>query len=436
MSFRLPIRPRRRALRLTLALFAALLGASALAQGLAPLPLEEALRIAQARSRQLPAQDAAAAAARQTALAAAELPDPTLRAGIDALPISGSKRFSLVQDDFTMRTIGITQEFTRADKRRARAMRYEREAEAAEAQRLVALARLQRESAVAWLDGYHLARMRELLLAQRDETRLQQEAADAAYRGGRGAQADVFAARSAVALIDDRIAQSERQLATAGTQLARWIGEAAARPLGERPPIDTVALSAEDLETRFAHHPEIAVMLQQEGVALAEADLAEANRHPDWSVSLAYARRGPAYSDYVFASVSVPLQWDQKNRQDRELAARLATVEQMRAEREEATRGHVAETLAMLQEWHSDRGRLERYDTALIPLAAERTRAATSAYRGGSAALPAVLEARRAELDTRIERLRLEMEAARLWAQLSYLIPAGHEAPVPGRNPR
>lgn len=45
--------------------------------------------------------------------------------------------------------------------------------------------------------------------------------------------------------------------------------------------------------------------------------------------------------------------------------------------------------------------------------------------------LTAVLEARRAEIDTRVERLRLEMGAARLWAQLSYLVPVGHDMTAP-----
>lgn len=35
------------------------------------------------------------------------------------------------------------------------------------------------------------------------------------------------------------------------------------------------------------------------------------------------------------------------------------------------------------------------------------------------------------ELDARMERLRLEMETARLWAQLTYLIPAEHDVATP-----
>jgi hypothetical protein len=100
----------------------------------------------------------------------------------------------------------------------------------------------------------------------------------------------------------------------------------------------------------------------------------------------------------------------------------------MRAQREEATREHVAETLAWLQEWQGNRDRLAHYDSALIPLAADRTRAALAAYRGASGALGAVLEARRIEIDTRMDRLRLEMETAGLWARLEYLIPAEYPA--------
>jgi outer membrane protein TolC len=411
---------------LAIALSTAFLAADLHAQE--ALSLDRALSLAQERSRQLPAQDSAATAAREMAIAASQLPDPTLKVGINNLPVNTQDRFSLTRDFMTMRSIGIAQEFTRSDKLKARVSRYERQADVAAAGRELALANLQRDTATAWLDRLYQERMRDILVAQRDEAKLQIEAADAAYRGGRGSQADVFAARSAVAQIDDRIEQATRQITTARTQLARWVGTAAADPLGPPPPLDTVRLRPEDLETQLAHHPEIAVMLRQEAVARAEADVAQADKKSDVSVELMYSQRGSAYSNMVSVNLSIPLQWDQKNRQDRELGAKLAVVEQMRAEREEATRAHVAEALAMLQEWHSDRDRLTRYDGSLIPLAGERTRAAIAAYRGATGLLTAVLDARRAEIDTRMERLRLEMDAARLWAQLNYLVPAGHDA--------
>jgi outer membrane protein TolC len=417
-----------------LLLCVAALGLTAQAQQ--PLTLDQALRLAQERSRQLPAQDAAVAAAREMSAAAGQRPDPTLKAGLNSLPINGPDRFSLTRDSFTMLSIGVTQELTRQDKLKARSARFDREADAAGAGRTLALATLRRDTAMAWLDRHYQERLRDQLQVQRGETALQIEAAEAAYRGGRGAQADVFAARSAVAQLDDRIRQAERQIATATTRLARWVGGAADQPLAAPPALATPRLDAASLETQLEHHPQVTLLARQEAVARAEADIAQANKRPDWSVELTYSQRGSAYSNMVSLNVSIPLQWDQKNRQDREVSARLALAEQMRAQREEATREHLAEARSWLQQWRSNLERLEQYDTTLIPLASERTRAAIATYRGGGGALASVLEARRMEIDTRLERLRLEMETAALWAQLEYLIPEEHVASTASKEPQ
>ena len=395
------------------------------------LTLDKAVGLAQLRSRQLAGQDAAAAAAREMALAAGQLPDPTLKAGVNNLPIDGADRFSLTRDFMTMRSVGVMQEFTRNDKLKARSARFEREAGVAAAGHAVALAQLRRDTAVAWLDRHHLERMREQLQLQRTEAALQIEAADAAYRSGRGLQADVFAARSAAAAMEDRIRQMDIQVATARTKLSRWVGPDAEAPLAPPPSLVTAALQSGDLEAHLEHHPQVMLMASQEAVARAEADIARSNKQSDWSVELMVSQRGSAYSNMVSVNVSVPLQWHPKNRQDREVSARLALAEQIRAQRDELSREHVAEARSWLQQWRGNRGRLAQYDAALIPLAAERTQASITAYRGGSGALAAVLEARRMEIDIRMERLRLEMETAGLWAQLEYLIPARMSAFTP-----
>ena len=456
--------------------------ASLACQAQPSLSLDQALHLAQDRSHQLLAQDAAAAAAREMAVAAGQRPDPTLRFGINNLPIDGADRFSLTRDFMTMRSLGVGQELTRSDKLAARSARFDREADAAVAARALALARLRRETALAWLERHFNERMLVLLRSQRVETGLQVEAADAVYRGGggvgagvgnaasgRGSQADVFAARSAVALIDDRIRQSEAQIAAASIKLARWVGDAAAQPLGAAPALDVVLTGAQaatlsatlsgtragtltgalthalptishgsnPLEAQLAHHPEIAMLRQQEAMARADADIAQRNQRADWSVELMFSQRGPSYSNMLSLNLSIPLQIDPQRRQQRELAAKLALVDQLRAQREEATREHLAEARSWLHEWRSLRDRVAGYDRTLIPLAAQRTQAATVAYRGGAGALSAALEARRGEIDTRMDRLRLEMEAATRWAQLEYLIPPGHDvaAERPLTNP-
>jgi outer membrane protein TolC len=409
-----------------LALYTALFSMGAHAQQV--LTIDQALQAAQSRSRQLAAQEAAAAASREMAVAAGQRPDPVLKFGINNLPLNGADQFSLTRDFMTMRSVGLMQEVTRDDKLKARAARFGHEAQAAQAGRFVALASLRRDTALAWLERYYQERMLDVLKAQRREARLQVDAAEAAYRGGSGSQADVFSARSSVAQMDDRIQQTEGQIATAKIKLARWIGDEVDQALGNPPNLAVVHLDLSRLDADLAHHPQIALMSKKEAVARAEADIAQSNKSADWSVEVMYSQRGPAYSNMVSVNVSIPLQWDQKRRQDREVAGKLALVEQMRAEREEATREHIADTRMWLQAWRSNRDRLANYDSTLIPLAAERTRAALAAYRGARGLLAAVLEARRMEIDTRMDRLRLDMETASLWAQLEYLIPAEHAA--------
>jgi outer membrane protein TolC len=356
------------------------------------------------------------------AVNAEQLPDPMLQLSVDNLPVNGSSAYSLTDDFMTMRSLWITQTFTRADKRRARAAVFEREADAAQATRAVALSELRRNTALAWFDCHFQQRMVELLAHQRDEASLQVEAAEAAYRAGRGSQADIFLARSSVADIEDRIRQAQARHQNAATTLARWVGDVAVTTLGSAPDITQTRLATHDLEHQLDEHPDITVMTAREAAALAEAEAARQEERVDWSWSLMYSQRGPDFSNMVSVGVSVPLQWNQRNRQDRVVAAQLAKVEQARAEREEMTREHLAETRRWIATWRSNLDRLSDYDASLIPLASQRTRAALAGYSGAEVDLASVFDARKAEIAIRVERLRIEMETAALWVALEYLL--------------
>lgn len=394
----------------------------------APLPLAEAQRLAVARSRQLSAQDFSVTAAREMAVAASQLPDPALKFGIDNLPLNGPDRFSFTNDFMTMRRVGVMQEITRADKRQLRADRFEREAEKTLAEKDKTTAAIERDTALAWLDRYYAEAMAAVIAEQGTQARLEMQAAEGAYRAGRGSQAELFAARSALASFDDRASELQRRIGNAKTMLARWIGAAADMPLTGKPATDAIRLDPATLDTQLAHHPQIAVMTKQEEIAQTEVKLAQANKKADWSVEVAYQQRGSAYSNMISVGVSIPLQWDQKNRQDRELSSKLAMAEQAKAEREEVLREHVAETRAMINEWQNDRERHARYERELIPLANERTLAVIAAYRGGKSGLTDVLAARRNAIDVRLQALQLEADSARLWAQLNFLFPTANMA--------
>ncbi|MEJ7805021.1 MAG: TolC family protein, partial [Telluria sp.] len=218
------------ALALTMVLCAAAPGATS-----TPLAFEQSLQIAVARSHQLASIDSAVSAARSMAVAARQLPDPVLKVGVDNLPVSGPDRFSVSKDFMTMRRIGVMQELTRAAKRERRADAYLRSADQSLAEKDAALATIERETAIAWLDSYFLQALARLAAAQTAQAEQEVLASEAGYRGGKGSLANVLAARSALAMARDGASEADRRSASASTMLARWVGADAARPLGQLP---------------------------------------------------------------------------------------------------------------------------------------------------------------------------------------------------------
>lgn len=402
----------------------------------APLSLAEAQRLAIVRSKQLEASDLALFASKDLSVAAGERPDPIAKIGLENLPVNGADQFSVQRDFMTMRSVGIMQEITRPTKLRARAAESEQAVHLAEAQKAQALVEVQRDSALAWLQRYYAEAQEQAILQQVQVARLDVAAAEAGYRGGHGTAADVLAARAALAEAEDLDADAARTVRGAKLALGRWIGEAAERTLAGRPAIDAIPLHRHALDAQLAEHPEILALQRREELARAGAEVARADRHPDWSVEFMYSQRGIGYSNMVTLEFTVPLEIRRAYRQDRRLAAKLAEASQAKAEREDMLRAHAAEISAMIDAWDSARERQERYRTAIVPLAADRSVAARAAYRGGKASLSDLLLAQRAEIDARLKALQLEESEARFWAQLNFLssTPATAEIATPSAS--
>ena len=388
------------------------------------LTLAQALHIAVGRSPQLRAQQALSMAAREQAVAAGQLPDPVLKLGVDNLPVDGPERGSLTRDFMTMRRIGIMQEIPRAEKRQLRADRFEHDAQRARALQQQSLASIQQSTALAWLERYYAQALRELVQQQIDETRLQLQAADLAFRNGRASQADVFAARAAAIGLNDRLGELERQSRGAELMLARWVGaDVANRTISGPPPWQVLSQQSQVVQDRTGKHPDLQVISAEIAAAETDARLALANKKPDWSVEASYSQRGSAYSNMVSLGVSIPLQWDSKNRQNRELAAKLFLVDEAKERYEDRLRSQEFEARSLLNDWQTGKDRLARLSDELIPVMRQRAEASLTAYRTGKSDLAATLAARRDEIDSRIQALNLEMETARAWARLNYQTP-------------
>ncbi len=408
-------------LTLALTLFAA--AHPGWAQPAAALSLQEAVALASSHSTDAETSHSAVQSAIEMAVAGRQLPDPVLKVGVNNVPANGPDRFSLGTESMTMRSISLMQEFTRSAKREARAQRFEAEASSAEAQRTAALATVQRGAATAWLDRWNAERAYSVLNEQAQSIKLMVDAAQAAYRGNRGSRADILAAELELRQLQDREDEARAALVSARAMLRRWVGEAAELPLAEPPGFEAPAWLNTLDAGGVAQLPEVAAAEAQVGVAEAESRVARENKIPDVSVELMYRQRGPAYSNMVSLNVSLPLPWDQKHRQDRELAAKLAQADAARAQAEVVRRGLLGQLRGKQAELALSQARLERYRSTTVPLAKAQTEAALTAYRAGAGTLTAVADASRKALNISLERLKLEAATARLWADLTFLMP-------------
>ncbi len=403
----------------------AVAAALARAEGTEPLPFAEALKIGEKVSPRLAAQGAALAAATELVLRARELPDPKLRIGVDNLPVNGADRFRYDADFMTMRKIGLMQDFPNGEKRRLRGERaaLERDVEAANlaAQR----AGLRREIALAWLELYFAQQARAPLVELVGELQLQLDTVSAAIASGRQNTADALALRGAGVAAQDRVIEQDRTIERARYALAAWLRDEATRPLADPPDTRVFDHPPAALLANLHEHPEQRIYAEREALARTDAALAANSKKSDWSLEVAYGQRGPAFSNMISVVVSIDLPWEAEKRQDRDLAAKRLLAEQAQAQTEEARRMHEAELSGFYADWQTSGVRTERFEKLLLPLARERVAAALAAYRGGRGELGVVLEARRAETETRLGFVQTQLERARAWARLNFLLPHG-----------
>lgn len=384
------------------------------------LSLAEARVLATRNQPLLAAQQAAIQAAGEAAVAADQLPDPKLTLGLQNVPVSGPDAFTVGQDFMTMRMIGVMQEFPRKAKRKLRADL----ARLDEEQKQVELAALQRMLArdvgLAWIDAWYSIRAEEVAAALLKENALQIESLTAGLRGGRVEPVDVGAARVEFELLKDREAGFKGRTAVARAELSRWIGEDASRPFPIDPPAFRQPPPIQQLLEQIEEHPRLIAFSKQLQIAETDARLAQNAAKPDWNVELAYQQRGSAYSNMVSIQFGIDLPLFQGNRQHRLALSKLSEAQRARLQREDDLRQMRAELARLSAERESAASRAAAFRDRILPEAQRRLDTANASYRAGRGSLAAVLEARKALLELKLEQFDREAQASRAALQLAY----------------
>lgn len=383
-----------------------------------PLTFNDALAIALRGTPALAANAAQETAARESALPAGELPDPKLVLGIDNLPINTDDRFSLTRDFMTMRRIGIMQDFPNQDKRDARVEVAQGRVAMAEAQTRITRQGVLRETAVAWIGRETAEQQLAAIEALLEENRLLDAAVRARLAGGKGMTADTVAPRQEAAAISERRDAVAARRTQATAALRRWIGPAADGPLQGKAP--DWPITRETLQQRLHRHPEIAAFDSKEGVLDAEIKEAQAEKKSDWSLEVAYQKRGPQFSDMVSLQASFDLRLFTATRQDPMIAAKRAERIGLDAEREATLREHAAMLDSDLADFERLTSALKRQRDVLLPLASEKADLAMADWQGGRGSLSDVIIARRERIEAKLRLIEISGERSQMAARLFY----------------
>ena len=390
------------------------------AQAQANLSLDEALALSIERQPALNAFARTARAAEEAAVAARQLPDPQLTIGIQNLPVTGSEAFDLSADFMTMKSIGIMRTQVREAKRDAASARYLAEAAVSLAEQDVLARRIQREVMLGWIEVIEAQQKREVLGLLVEKLEARQSLVEGGILDGSATPADVIAIEADISAARGEMLAAKDAEAAGRAMLARWIGDAAQRPLSTnqlpicRPSNKQLALAA------VAEHPLIEVARRRETVAERSIDIARAERKPDWGWSAMYGQRGGGRSDMVTLQVTIDLPFNKSRLQNRRIAEASELAAAARDRAEDTRREVVSDFEQAWAQWSEANARLTTALSDTLPALEAVERALEARVAGGQPAVTDVQAASERTTRTVLDAIEQRAALARASADLSF----------------
>ena len=387
------------------------------------LTVQQAVALASADQPSVAAYESDAIASEQAAIAARSLPDPQISAGIQNYPVTGMNAPSPTRDEMTMYTIGVMREQVRRTQREAEAARLRAEAAVSRFQGSARQRTIQRDVMKAWIDAVEARAKQRLLVRVIGDLNTGQKIMEAGVPTGASSPALALEAQAEVSLAEAELADARGAEQRARGMLRRWIGPAADRPLPDYiPHIDLPPGVAPD----FNAHPEVLVANAEETAAQREAQVARTQRRPNVSWSAMVGIR-PTYGEMASVQVSIPLQINRRNLQDRKVAEAEARANAALLRAEDTKRDLAGQYAQALADYRSADARIAEISGHAIPSLEASFRAAEARYAGGQGSLELPLTVVRRYVETNIQLVEQQGAKARAAADLIYL--TGEVAP-------
>ena len=389
-----------------------------------PLTLAEAEDLAlDAEPGQL-AMRARAAAHGERAIIAGDLPDPTLRIGLNNYPIQSG---GFTTEGMTSAGMVYRQTFPAGETRSIGAKQFESLASEANQDAEARGRDVLMAARYAWLEGYFWGQSHELIVEARPFFDDLATITRSLYAVGRKNQPDVLRAELELSRIDDRLIEIERQQARARAALGEWIGAAAGRPIATALPAWDDVPALHDLRGNLPTHPTLLAADAQIAAKEAGVELADQRSKPQWALDVGYSYRdgslpnGDPRSDFVTVGVTVGLPFFSKKSVDSTLSAALQERSAAQSLKSQAERELQSRLEAEFARWQDLSRRIVLYEERILVQARDHAQAALLAYQSDRSDFADVMRGHIDDLNTRIEFIRLQVERAQSYAMLANL---------------
>ena len=367
--------------------------------------------LADARSApSIAARMAQSDAARSAAIASDRLPDPKLEVGLQDFPVTGPNAGSFTRDNFTMLKVGVSQEFPKPAKRRARLGRAQADIGAAQAAAIAEVRDVKVQTALAWIDLYFAERRLATLKVLDDRVDDISGTVAARLASGSARPAQALEPQQIKAEVGDRRSDLLAQAGKARAELTRWTSDPLPEVAGAPP---DWAINPSLLRANIDALPSLLVADATTAQAEADVRLARAEKRPDWEVSASYGHRDPSFGDLASVAVKVDLPFFSRRRQDPIIAARASEADSARLEREAARRQALATLQADLADHAMHHDRYMRARDVLVPLAKKRAELDRAGYAANTVDLGTALESTYELAKVELDALDREATVAR-----------------------
>ena len=401
------------------------LSAVALAHDFSP-SLRELEKIALERAPELETLKQKQTALEESAVAAGQLSDPHLQAGLINLP---TDTFKTTQENMTQLKFSLSQTFPRGRTLSLKSDKQQIKARQEGVRQNLTKAEILRALRVDWLELYYLIHAEKILKEALGLFQHLIKVATSTLSTGSGNRHDVLRAQLDLSQIESRLIQLQNDLGSTRAKLTRWLGKEIATQLHPKQlPHWSLPPSEEAFLASLHKHPVLLIAEKSVESAHKDIDLANAAYAPAWSLSAHYSvRQGSAgspkkrRSDFVGMELKTELPLFTNNRQDRNLASSRARYVASKSQKQTTFLNLSREVSAAYTLRQHLSKQYALYKERLYPEAKQYAKATLTAYENRQLDFPTVVKAHDREIMISLQKLRLQINLYQARAHLLYL---------------